>query len=77
MAPNGVIKMKKLMSKKAVREAVGFSPAHIDRMEFEPEYAHLGFPRRIRIGARVFWASDEIEAWIEFRIAERDSSYKV
>lgn len=69
--------MKKLMSKKDVRDAVGFSPAHIDRMEFDPEYKHLDFPSRVRVGHRVFWVSDEIEAWIESRIAERDADYQV
>ena len=65
--------MEKLLTKKAVREICGFSFAHIDRMENEPEYAHLEFPKRVRIGFRVFWADSEIQAWIAKRIAERDA----
>lgn len=63
----------RLLSKKEVREKVGFSPAHIARMETEPEYAHLGFPKRVRIGFRVFWVELEIEDWIRQRIAIRDA----
>jgi predicted DNA-binding transcriptional regulator AlpA len=65
--------MKKLISKKAVRELVGFSSAHIDRFETDPTYAHVGFPRRLRVGFRVFWVEDEIHAWIEAQIAKRDA----
>lgn len=39
--------MTTLLSKKQVRARVGFSFAHITRMETEPEYAHLCFPRRV------------------------------
>ncbi len=63
--------MERLLSKKQVKELIGFSPAHIDRMEFDSEYAHLGFPRRIKIGFRVFWVASEIDAWIAERIATR------
>lgn len=63
--------MERLLTKKQVREIVGFSPAHIDRMEFDTEYAHLGFPRRVKIGFRVFWVASEIDAWVADRIATR------
>jgi prophage regulatory protein len=59
--------MVKLLSKKQVRELVGFSPTHIDRME-----KHAAFPKRVQIGFRVFWVSREIEDWIEEHIANRD-----
>lgn len=66
--------MTRLLSKKQVREIVGFSFAHIDRMENEPEYAHLGFPKRVQIGFRVFWVEEEIHAWVAAQIAKRDAS---
>jgi len=63
----------KLLSKKEVRNRVGISPAHIARMETQPEYAHLGFPRRVRVGFRVFWLEDEIDDFIRRRVSERDA----
>ena len=66
--------MTRLLSKKQVREIVGFSFAHIDRMEREPEYAHLEFPKRVQIGFRVFWVAEEIYAWVAAQIAKRDAS---
>ena len=68
--------MTRLLSKKQVREIVGFSFAHIDRMEREPEYAHLEFPKRVQIGFRVFWVAEEIYAWVAAQIAKRDASYR-
>lgn len=67
--------MEKLLTKKHVRELIGFGFAHIDRMENDAEYAHLEFPKRVRIGFRVFWVETEIQSWIANRIAERDASY--
>ena len=66
--------MTRLLSKKQVREIVGFSFAHIDRMERDPAYAHLGFPKRVQIGFRVFWVADEIYDWVAAQIATRDAS---
>jgi predicted DNA-binding transcriptional regulator AlpA len=43
-------------------------------MENEPEYAHLGFPKRVQIGFRVFWVEEEIHAWVAAQIAKRDAS---
>ncbi len=66
--------MTKLLSKKQVREIVGFSFAHIDRMESDPAYTHLDFPKRVQIGFRVFWVEEEIYAWVAAQIAKRDAS---
>lgn len=66
--------MEKLLTKKQVKELVGFGFAHIDRMEKDPEYVYLEFPKRVRIGYRVFWVDSEIQLWIANRIAERDAS---
>ena len=61
--------MKRLLTKKALRERIGFSFAHIDRLEA----ADL-LPKRIKIGGRVFWLESEIETWIDARVAERDGT---
>lgn len=65
--------MTKLLPKKAVRDMVGVSFAQLDRWENSPEYAHLGFPKRIRIGSRVFWVSNEIQDFIERQVAKHRS----
>lgn len=59
----------KLLTKKALREKIGFSFAHIDRFE---DAGRL--PKRIKVGFRVFWLESEIDDWILARIAERDHS---
>jgi len=56
--------MERFLSKKQVKAIVGFSLAHIDRMEHDSEYSHLGFPKRIKIGFRVFWVESEIYDWV-------------
>ena len=63
--------MERFLSKKQVKEIVGFSPAHIDRLEFDSDYAHLDFPRRVKIGFRVFWVESEINDWVAAQIANR------
>lgn len=61
--------MKKLLTKREVRELVCYSPAHIDRME-----AAGTFPKRVRLGqARVAWVKEEVEAWVQRRIDARGS----
>ena len=60
--------MQKLISKKAVRERVLYSFAHIARLE-----AAGKFPKRVQLGpCRVGWVESEIEDWINARITERD-----
>lgn len=58
--------MERLLSKKAVREVVGFSFAHIARMETADQ-----FPKRVRIGGRVFWVHSEVQEWIHHHIHRR------
>ena len=61
--------MMKLLSVKAVREKVCYSPQHIARLEKAGK-----FPKRVRLGqARVAWVEAEIDEWINERIAERDA----
>ena len=66
--------MTRLLSKKQIREIVGFSFAHIDRMENDPAYADLGFPKRVQIGFRVFWVEVEIYTWVDLQVSKRDAS---
>jgi len=61
--------MERLLSKKAVREIVGVSFAEIARREQQGR-----FPKRIRDGGRVFWASSEIEQYVQSKIAARDAA---
>ena len=59
----------KLLSKKAVREKVCYSPQHIARLEKAGK-----FPKRVRLGqGRVAYVEDEVDQWIKDRIAERDA----
>ena len=61
--------MTKLLSKTAVREKVLYSPAHIARLEAVGQ-----FPKRVRLGqGRVGWVEDEVEDWLQQRIAQRDA----
>jgi prophage regulatory protein len=60
----------RLLSKKAVRAKVCYSPQHIARLEKAGR-----FPKRVRLGqGRVAWVEDEINDWIKARIAERDAT---
>lgn len=63
--------MKKLYNKKTLKSLLGVSFATIDRWEHDPEYSHLGFPNRCRIGFKVFWDSEEIDDWIERMLSAR------
>jgi prophage regulatory protein len=61
--------MERLLGQKAVRDMVGFSFAHIARLEKAGS-----FPKRIRIGGRVFWLLSEIQAWIRFHTERRNTA---
>ena len=66
---------RKLVSKKELKLVYGipYSPQHILRLEAEGM-----FPRRLRLGngprSRCAWRSVEVEAWIDARLASRESS---
>ena len=60
----------KLVSKKELKLVYGipYSFAHIARLE-----AAGLFPKRVRLGAcRVAWVAEEVQNWIDERIANRD-----
>lgn len=60
---------KQLIDKKELTKLVKYSPQHIARLE---KAGH--FPKRIRLGQnRVAWMLTEVEAWIDDRLAKRDS----
>ena len=58
----------RFLSKKQVSQLVLYCGAHIARLE-----AAGKFPKRVNLGqCRVGWVEDEIQAWMEARVAERD-----
>jgi prophage regulatory protein len=60
---------QKLVTKKELKSIFGvpYSFAHIARLEAAGQ-----FPTRVRLGAcRVAWVAEEVESWIEERIAKR------
>ena len=64
---------QKLVSKKELKSIFGvpYSFAHIARLE-----AAGDFPKRIQLGAcRVAWIAEEVQAWIDERIATRDTAH--
>ena len=59
----------RLLSKKAVRETVLYSPQHIARLEAAGQ-----FPKRVRLGpGRVGWIEQEVQDWLKERISRRDT----
>ena len=54
----------RFLSKKQVRERVGLSPTQFQTRT--PD-----FPKPVRIGYRVFWPDEEVDAWQQARLAER------
>ena len=63
---------QKLVSKKELKSVYGvpYSFAHIARLEI----AGL-FPKRVKLGAcRVAWLSEEVQNWIDERVASRSTT---
>ena len=63
---------QKLVSKKELKSIYGvpYSFAHIARLEAAGQ-----FPKRVRLGAcRVAWLADEVQGWIDERVATRDTT---
>ena len=60
---------RKLVSKKELKSVYGvpYSFAHIARLKAAGQ-----FPKRMKLGAcRVAWVAEEVDNWIEERIANR------
>ncbi len=63
---------RKLVTKKELKSIYGvpYSFAHIARLEAAGQ-----FPKRVRLGAcRVAWVADEVQGWIDERVALRDAA---
>ena len=63
---------QKLVTKKELRSLFGvpYSFAHIARLEAAGQ-----FPKRVRLGAcRVAWLAEEVQSWIDERVANRDTA---
>ena len=61
---------QRLVTKKELRSLFGvpYSFAHIARLEAAGQ-----FPKRVRLGAcRVAWLAEEVQNWIDERVAIRD-----
>jgi prophage regulatory protein len=54
----------RFLSTKQVRERVGLSPT-----TFKTRMSD--FPRPVRVGYRVFWVDEEVDAWQQARLNER------
>ena len=54
----------RFLSKRQVREIVGLSPTQFQTRT--PD-----FPHPVKVGYRVFWVDEEVEAWQQRRLAER------
>ncbi len=63
--------MKKMLSKRQVKELVLYSPQHIARLEAAGQ-----FPKRVQLGAnRVGWIEEEVQEWLQQRIDARDQQH--
>lgn len=58
----------RILSKKALKELVLYSPQHVARLE----KAGL-FPKRVQLGPnRVGWVESEVLDWLELRLTNRE-----
>lgn len=58
----------RILSKKALKELVLYSPQHIARLEKEGK-----FPKRVQLGSnRVGWVEGEVLDWLEERLLARE-----
>jgi prophage regulatory protein len=63
---------KRFITRKQLREIIPYSMQHIARLERQGK-----FPKRVALGpGRVGWLADEVQAWIDQKIAARDANAK-
>ena len=63
----------RILSKKALKELVLYSPQHVARLE----KAGL-FPKRVQLGPnRVGWVESEVLDWLELRLTNREYPNKL
>ena len=59
--------MKRILSKKQLKDLIPYSPQHIARLEKAGK-----FPQRIKLGPnRVGWLEEEVMDWIQDRLDNR------
>lgn len=75
MLPNRSTHVERLLTMKQVKDRIGFSLTHIDRLT-DPEQtpADRLLPTPVRIGFRKFMVERELNDWIARQIATRDCS---
>jgi predicted DNA-binding transcriptional regulator AlpA len=56
---------KEWITKKELCAWLGVAPATVDRWNYDPRYADMGFPARRRVGYKVYWKVVEVRAWME------------
>jgi prophage regulatory protein len=64
---------QQLVTKKELKSVFGvpYTFQHIARLEAAGQ-----FPKRVRLGAcRVAWVAEEVQAWIDERVANRDTAH--
>ena len=60
----------RILSKRAVRELVLYTPQHIARLEKAGQ-----FPKRVQLGpSRVGWVESEVLDWLNERIKRREGT---
>ena len=60
----------RILSKRAVRELVLYTPQHIARLEKAGQ-----FPKRVQLGpSRVGWVESEVLDWLDVRIKRREGT---
>src|SRR5262245_51597300 len=70
MQPLDTQRQRRLLRAPEVCERVGFTSTSTLYSAME----RLGFPKPVKIGARsVAWIEEEVDAWVEARIAARDT----
>ena len=64
-----------ILRPKAAAEKVGVSRMQLHRWATQPEYSHLGFPKKISLGeGSVGFIEAEIDDWLSARAAQRDDA---
>ena len=58
---------------KATAEKCGVTVITIHRWSTDPQYSHMGFPKKVFLGANsVGYVEEEVNAFLEARAAERN-----
>ena len=64
-----------ILRPKAAAAKCGVTVITIHRWSTDPAYAHMGFPKKVSLGANsVGFIEEEIDAFLEARAAKRDSA---